>query len=115
MPASEDAERSVAIRQLLSQTSGVFGDHFGDYGRGDGAIERFIGSCASLGVVHQPGETMSYCNAGYVLLGRVVEVLRGQPWHEVLRDHIALPLRWAQATRSACPRRRASAASPSDT
>jgi CubicO group peptidase (beta-lactamase class C family) len=87
-----DAARTVTIRQLLSHTSGVFGDHFEDYGRGDGAIGRFVDDCAALGVVHEPGETMSYCNAGYVLLGRLVEVLRDKPWHEALRDHLTQPL-----------------------
>lgn len=84
--------RAVTVRQLLSHTSGVFGDHFADFGRGDDAIERYAASCADLGKVHEPGETMSYCNAGYNVLGRLVEVLRETPWHEALTQHLTDPL-----------------------
>ncbi|MFG2668490.1 serine hydrolase domain-containing protein [Streptomyces sp. NPDC048387] len=35
---------------------------------------------------------LSYCNSGYVVLGRLVEVLRGRPFDAVLRERLADPL-----------------------
>ena len=35
---------------------------------------------------------MGYCNAGFVVLGRVVEVVRGQSWDTVLRERLFTPL-----------------------
>jgi hypothetical protein len=35
---------------------------------------------------------MSYCNSGYMVLGRLVEVLRGQTWDQVVRERLFAPL-----------------------
>jgi hypothetical protein len=35
---------------------------------------------------------MSYCNSGYTVLGRLLEVLRGATWDAVLRDRLLDPL-----------------------
>ncbi|MFC6804134.1 serine hydrolase domain-containing protein, partial [Deinococcus caeni] len=42
--------------------------------------------------VHAPGAALSYCNAGYNIAGRVVEILRGVTWEAAIRDHIVAPL-----------------------
>ena len=39
-----------------------------------------------------PGATYSYCNSGYVLLGRIIEVIDGQSWDESLRGRLTGPL-----------------------
>ena len=36
-----------------------------------------------------PGATYSYCNSGYVLLGRIIEVIDGQSWDESLRARLS--------------------------
>lgn len=87
-----DEARDITVRQLLCHTSGMAGDHFADFGRGDDAVERFVDALVDQSKVHAPGEIMSYCNAGYVVLGRLVELLRDQPWHTVLEDRIADPI-----------------------
>jgi CubicO group peptidase (beta-lactamase class C family) len=38
----------------------------------------------------------SYCNAGFSLAGRLVEVLRGKPYETVLRERILAPLGMAR-------------------
>ena len=40
----------------------------------------------------EPGAYFSYCNAGTILAGRVVEVLRGAPWEAVVQERILDPL-----------------------
>jgi CubicO group peptidase (beta-lactamase class C family) len=39
-----------------------------------------------------PGESYSYCNAGFVVLGRIIEVLDGRSWDESLRARLVEPL-----------------------
>src|SRR5690606_27699905 len=39
-----------------------------------------------------PGDLFSYANSGFVVLGRLVEVLREQPYAAALRDHLFAPL-----------------------
>jgi len=90
----EDAEvtRTVTTRHLLAHTSGIDGDLFLDTGRGDDAVEKYVAACADLGQNHPLGATMSYCNSGYTVLGRLVEVFRGQTWDTVLRERLLVPL-----------------------
>lgn len=84
--------RDVTIRHLLSHTSGIDGDFFEDTGRGDDCLEKFIAACAGLGQTHALGATMSYCNTGYKILGRIVEVVTGLVWDQALRERLVQPL-----------------------
>jgi CubicO group peptidase (beta-lactamase class C family) len=95
--ADAEVARTVTARQLLAHTSGIDGDLFLDTGRGDDSVEKYVAGMAKLTQVHPQGATMSYCNAGYVLLGRLVEVLRGKIWDEVLRERLFVPLGLASA------------------
>jgi CubicO group peptidase (beta-lactamase class C family) len=86
------AADEITLRHLLTHTSGIQGDHFEDFGRGDDAVARYVDSLASLDLVHRPGELWSYCNSGFVLAGYVVEQLTGVPYHQLLRERIGDPL-----------------------
>lgn len=90
--ADEEVSRTVTPRHLLAHTSGIDGDLFLDTGRGDDCLEKYVAAMAELTQVHPLGATMSYGNSGYVLLGRLVEVLRGKTWDEVLRERLLAPL-----------------------
>jgi CubicO group peptidase (beta-lactamase class C family) len=90
--ADDDATEHVTIRHLLSHTSGVDGDFFEDFGRGLDAVARYVTACSAAPSVFAPGALWSYCNLGFVVLGRVVEVVTGAPWHSVLRDRLVTPL-----------------------
>lgn len=90
--ADDAVSRCVTTRHLLSHSSGIDGDLFLDTGRGDDCLERYVHACASLRQNHPLGATMSYCNSGYTVLGRLVEVLRGQSWDAVLRERVCQPL-----------------------
>jgi CubicO group peptidase (beta-lactamase class C family) len=90
--ADGEVARTVTARQLLSHTSGIDGDLFLDTGRGDDNLEKYVAAMGKLTQVHPQGATMSYCNSGYSLLGRLVEVLRGSTWDAVLREKLLVPL-----------------------
>ena len=87
-----DAAQAVTLRHLLTHTSGIDGDHFLDTGRGDDVLERYVASCAELPHQFPVGATHSYCNAGFGIAGRVLEVVGGAVWDEVLREEVLAPL-----------------------
>ena len=90
--ADRDVAEAVTLRHLLSHTSGIDGDNFADFGRGDDCLERYVESCASLEQTHPLGATMSYCNTGFSILGRVIEVVTGKVWDAAMRERLFDPL-----------------------
>jgi CubicO group peptidase (beta-lactamase class C family) len=96
LPGVRLGQRGVAgqitVQHLLTHTSGIDGDIFTDTGRGDDCVERYVDLLAGAATVFPAGATYSYSNSGYVLLGRIIEVLDGQSWDESLRARLAGPL-----------------------
>jgi CubicO group peptidase (beta-lactamase class C family) len=90
--ADPEITREATVRHLLTHTSGIDGDFFLDTGRGDDCVERYVEACADLGRSCPLGATLSYSNAGYVIAGRIVEILTGQIWDDALREQIIEPL-----------------------
>jgi CubicO group peptidase (beta-lactamase class C family) len=90
--ADMSVANSVTLRQLLCHTSGIDGDFFPDAGRGDECTARFVDMCALLPQLFPPGDMMSYCNAGFSFLGRVIEVLTSSSFDDSLRANIFKPL-----------------------
>lgn len=88
----EEATRAVTTRQLLNHTSGIDGDLFIDTGRGDDALRRYVDRLVDMGQLHRPGRGWSYCNVGYSIAGRVVEVLTGTPFETAMQERIFDPL-----------------------
>jgi len=88
----EELAHRVTIRQLLDHTSGLDGDVISDTGRGDDCLRRYVEVLADAGINHPLGATFSYCNAGYVILGRIVERLTGRTWDDAVRSELAGPL-----------------------
>jgi CubicO group peptidase (beta-lactamase class C family) len=87
-----EVARQVTMRHLLTHTSGIDGDIFTDTGRGDDVLEKYVASLADAPQNHPLGATFSYCNSGFSLAGRVVEVVTGKTWDAVLRERIIEPL-----------------------
>jgi CubicO group peptidase (beta-lactamase class C family) len=90
--ADEDAAGVITVRQLLTHTSGFEGDIFTDTGVGDDCVEKYLGVLHDVPQLFPPGEMWSYNNAGFCVLGRLVEVLREKPYDAALRDHLIKPL-----------------------
>lgn len=85
-------------RQLMAHTSGLDGDLFTDTGRDDDALAKYMALCAELEFLAPPGRLYNYCNAGYAILGRLLEIVRGKTYDLVLRDHLLTPLGAARST-----------------
>ncbi|MFT4084554.1 MAG: serine hydrolase domain-containing protein [Nocardioides sp.] len=90
--ADPDATETITTRHLLTHTAGFEGDIFTDTGRGEDAVQRYVATLADLPQLFAPGMTFSYNNTGFVILGRLVEVLRGRPYDAVLTERIVRPL-----------------------
>jgi len=90
--ADEDASEEITIRQLLTHTSGFEGDIFTDTGKGDDCLARYVDLLAGVPQLFPPGEMFSYNNAGFCVLGRVLEVLDDEPFDRVLRRRLLDPL-----------------------
>ena len=84
----------MTIAQLLSHTAGLASEADGPWWeRTPGHLRPELASI--LGPEpgrHPAGRLFHYSNPGYALLGALVGELRGQAWHEVLRQEILEPL-----------------------
>ena len=106
----EPAKRAMTIRDLLRNTSGLVyaGPDYADPGFGNAAIHAlygakapfrrdkpiapFVASLGTLPLLHQPGEVWEY-SVGFDVLGRVIEVVSGQPFDQFLQSRLFAPLR----------------------
>ena len=87
-----EVAKQLTIWHLLTHTSGIDGDVFTDTGRGDDCLERYTALLADVAQNHPLGATWSYCNSGWSLLGRVIEVLTEQTWDQAMKDRVFTPL-----------------------
>ncbi|MEN8721908.1 MAG: serine hydrolase domain-containing protein [Alphaproteobacteria bacterium] len=91
--ADRDATKSITIRQLLTHTSGMEGDFFPDDDVAGPSAQSYVKKMRLLPSFFAPGEgPMTYCNSGYVVLGRIVEVLAGVPWPIAVMEQVCQPL-----------------------
>jgi CubicO group peptidase (beta-lactamase class C family) len=87
-----DVTKNVTVWHLLTHTSGIDGDVFTDTGRGDDAIEKYVAQLGDAAQNHPLGATWSYCNSGWSVLGRVIEVTTGLTWDQALQQRLFAPL-----------------------
>ncbi|WP_026554381.1 serine hydrolase domain-containing protein [Arthrobacter sp. 35W] len=84
--------KEITIRQLLTHTSGIDGDLFTDTGDNDDCLEKYVDELATAISVTPPGGHLSYSNSAFGVAGRIIEVLRGKPWDEVVVERLLRPL-----------------------
>ncbi|MFK8162133.1 MAG: serine hydrolase [Lewinella sp.] len=87
---------SVTIEQLLTHTSGL-GDFFNEkFEQREPASVRTLDDYFSLFVGDplnfKPGEEFAYSNAGYIVLGLIIEQLTGRSYYDHIHEKIFMPL-----------------------
>ncbi|GAT69631.1 beta-lactamase family protein [Planomonospora sp. ID91781] len=87
-----EATKAITVRRLLSHTGGVTNDFNHDSGRGDDCLAGYVEAARDVALDCPPGTALSYGSLGYVVLGRVVEVLTGKTWDRALKDMLFTPL-----------------------
>jgi CubicO group peptidase (beta-lactamase class C family) len=100
---NKTAAEKVTIHQLLTHTSGM-GDYNlsrseeGEEGEGgDGekenpsSVKDVLSQFASNHLSSAPGEKWFYSNAGYIVLGAIVESVSGQSYFDYVTEHIFKP------------------------
>ena len=90
--STDDLTDNVTIRHLLNHTSGLDGDVFIDTGRGDDCLDKFMTVLEDAIQLFPVGAGWSYCNTGFSILGRVIEVVTGQVWDAAMRERLFTPL-----------------------
>lgn len=89
--------KPITLRHLLSHTSGI-----PDYTSLPGFMrtislrltnDELTASFMDKPLLFAPGETFSYSNSNYILLGQIIEKLSGQSYGSFIRENIFAPLR----------------------
>lgn len=82
-------KQRITIHQLLTHASGLVGGIGPDREPIDAAT--YIDRLMQTALVSEPGQQYYYSNAGYALLGLIIEQVSGQSYEAFLREHLLLP------------------------
>ena len=95
LPAFRVADASVSeqvtVRALFTHTAGWFGEYLRPTGHGADAIALAVAAMAGLEQV-SPAGTFSYNNVSLTVAGRIIEVVAGRPYEQVMREQLFEPL-----------------------
>ena len=93
----------VTVEHLLAHRSGI-GDYLDEEAgyeiteyvlavpaQGLAATEQYLAVLDGYPAKFAPGERFSYCNGGYVVLALIAERVSGVPFHELVRQRVAVP------------------------
>jgi CubicO group peptidase (beta-lactamase class C family) len=90
--ADPDVAERITVRHLVTHSAGFFGGVLPNLDRNDEALAREVPELAGLPQLTQLGREFSYSNLGVCLEGRVVEVVGGKPYRDLLSSLILQPL-----------------------
>jgi CubicO group peptidase (beta-lactamase class C family) len=92
---TEKPTKPITIHNLMTHTSGMpapRGELSGLYQSLDRTLAEAVGHFARENLEIQPGSQWRYSNTGIATLGRIVEVVSGEPYEEFVRKRIFEPL-----------------------
>jgi CubicO group peptidase (beta-lactamase class C family) len=84
----------ITIEQLLQHRSGlgdIFGPKFMTSQASLRTLADYVPLFADQPLQFEPGTSQRYSNAGFVVLGLIIEKLSGQTYYDYVRDHITKP------------------------
>ena len=84
-----EAAEKIRVRNLLTHTNGIDADLFFPDARGHDALSVYVeGLGQSCGVLFGPDEYISYSNGGMIVAGRLLEVVTGTPYQDLLKREV---------------------------
>lgn len=86
---NKDAASRISIRQLLTHRSGVAQFMRADFG--DVSVAAMTKIVGDEPLAFEPGARQLYSNGGYIILGRVIEVVSGKTYSDYVNDHVYRP------------------------
>ena len=90
--ADEQSAKTVTILHLLNHTSGLDWRVDVDSGEGDDALAREVAKLAELKLIAPPGTRASYSQAGFDLLGRIIEKVTDKTYEQAVASLLFEPL-----------------------
>jgi len=85
------AER-IRVRNLLTHTNGIDADFFCPDASGRGAVRRYVEELGRrCGALFGPDEYISYSNGGMTVAGRLLEVVTGTAYNDLLARDVYAP------------------------
>jgi CubicO group peptidase (beta-lactamase class C family) len=88
-----DATASKAtVMDLLTHMGGWEGDVFEDTGEGADAVATYVARLKDVEQVAPLGTVWSYNNAGFIVAGRIVEVVTGKSYEAALQELLTAPI-----------------------
>lgn len=91
---NHDLAVRVTIRELLNHTGGtgdIFTPAFDAHRQELHTLADYVKLYGNRPVAFDPGSRMEYSNYGFILLGRIIELVSGQSYDAYVRQHIYLP------------------------
>lgn len=88
---NKEVAQKVTVHQLLTHTSGladVFNDKFRQTKDNLHNLQHYLQLFVSEPLEFQPGVQMRYSNAGFIVLGLIVEKLSGESYYDYVQHHI---------------------------
>ncbi|WP_266158851.1 serine hydrolase domain-containing protein [Dyella silvatica] len=85
----------ITLRQLLNHTAGISDiakDLQPGFSRRDVDMATLIAEISKRPPDFAPGTRWAYSNAGYILLGAVIEKVTGEPWYTAMQKQLLDPL-----------------------
>ncbi len=92
---NQDVARRVTIRQILEHRAGIQGNIFaappGKTRHDVVSLQDYFELFKDQPLQFEPGSRQQYSNAGYIVLGLLIEKLSGENYYEYVRRHIYEP------------------------
>ncbi len=92
----------ILVRHLVSHTNGIDADLYFPDASGRDALKTYVeGLAARCGTLFEPGEQLSYSNGGMIVAGRLLEVVAGVSFPELLARDVYAPAGMKDSSTSA--------------
>ena len=90
--AAVTPSRPVNILDLMTHTSGLPGTVSLSGGAAPDTLTRMVAGVSRATLLFEPGTAWNYSNVGIAALGRIIEVVAGQPYDRFMAERVFQPL-----------------------